>query len=449
MIKRPPSTPFDDERKPLILSEEGVREQTRSHGVYIPRRFKLISILIGVTLFTGGLLSLTRQGESDALVPTSSEDAGHFNPCTDGFCFRPEQIQVSIRREGLPSFWNYDGPMNVTYDSRSILINDKRALFLAGSMHPSRATKATWEAALDEAVMNGLNMVTIYIIWAAHQPLPHREIDWSLPGQPECEGSRSTCRWDLAGSIRTAANRGLFVHIRVGPYVCAEYNYGGIPEWVALDDTNIAMRRPNRAWMIKMKSFVSDTVAYLTANNLWAYQGGPIVLAQIENELGGEVDASSEHLVMINSENRVVDEEFESNYTSDLRNATLQDYADWCGSLAAELAPEVVWTMCNGLSARNTISTFNGNSGVEWLENNGDSGRIQVDQPALWTEDEGENDELTSTKIRLTSVLQHIILLEPSLTFAFLFYLNQAASRSGAMKQMPQAITSGGKRQDL
>jgi hypothetical protein len=444
MTSKPQSTPFDNERKPLLLSKEGIREQTRSHGVYI--RFKLISLLIIVTLFIGGLITLARHVESDTLVPTSSEDTDHFTACTDGFCFRPEQIQVATGRDGFPSFWNYDGPMNITYDSRSILINDERALFLAGSMHPSRATKATWEAALDEAVRNGLNMVTIYIIWAAHQPLPHREIDWNLPGQPECEDTRSNCRWDLAGSIRAAANRGLFVHIRLGPYVCAEYNYGGIPEWVAVDDANIAMRRPNRAWMIKMKSFVSDTVAYLTANNLWAYQGGPIVLAQIENELGGEVDASSEHLVMIDSENRVVDEEFESDYPSELRNATLQDYADWCGSLAAELAPKVVWTMCNGLSARNTISTFNGNSGVEWLENKGDSGRIQVDQPALWTEDEGENDDLTFIKTQLTSVLQRIILLEPSLTSVFFFNLNQAASRSGAMKQISQAIIFGGKR---
>jgi hypothetical protein len=46
--------------------------------------------------------------------------------------------------------------------------------------------------------------------------------------------------------------------------------------------------------------------------------------------------------------------------------------------------------MCNGLSANNTISTFNGDfSAPEWLEKHGDSGRIQVDHPAMWTEDEG------------------------------------------------------------
>jgi beta-galactosidase GanA len=279
--------------------------------------------------------------------------------------------------------------MNVTYDSRSIVINGERALFLSGSMHPVRATKATWEAALDEAVRHGLNMVTIYVIWQIHQPFPDRDIDWSLPGQPECESPERDCEWNLAGSIRSAANRGLFVHIRVGPYVCAEYDYGGIPRWVALGDPEIAMRRPNKAWMERMRVFVTETVAYLTINNLWAYQGGPIVMAQIENELGGDVDASTEHLVKVNSEHRIVDGKLQNKGASELGNATLQDYADWCGSLAASLAPEVIWTMCNGLSAKNTISTFNGDSGVSWLENHGNSGRIQIDQPAIWTEDEG------------------------------------------------------------
>ena len=48
-------------------------------------------------------------------------------------------------------------------DGREVWINGERALFLGGSMHPVRATRVTWEAALDEAVRNGLNMVTILL----------------------------------------------------------------------------------------------------------------------------------------------------------------------------------------------------------------------------------------------------------------------------------------------
>jgi len=394
-VMRPPDdhVAYDERRQLLPKGQSQVDK--RPQGAYLSHETKLVALVIAGTLLAGlvclgpFIRPLSERGSVSQVLLASPNPSDH-TLCRDGLCFRPGKIQV-LPTGNFPSFWTYggSGPMNVTYDSRSIVINGERALFLSGSMHPVRATKATWEAALDEAVRHGLNMVTIYVIWQIHQPFPDRDIDWSLPGQPECESPERDCEWNLAGSIRSAANRGLFVHIRVGPYVCAEYDYGGIPRWVALGDPEIAMRRPNKAWMERMRVFVTETVAYLTINNLWAYQGGPIVMAQIENELGGDVDASTEHLVKVNSEHRIVDGKLQNKGASELGNATLQDYADWCGSLAASLAPEVIWTMCNGLSAKNTISTFNGDSGVSWLENHGNSGRIQIDQPAIWTEDEG------------------------------------------------------------
>ena len=140
-----------------------------------------------------------------------------------------------------------------------------------------------------------------------------------------------------------------------------------------------------------MKDFVTNLVTYLTENFLFAYQGGPIILAQIENELGGDIDAATENLVQVDHKGSFIANKHDGTSYGRLdRNATLQDYADWCGDLAQTLAPEVVWTMCNGLSANNTITTYNGLfDEMSWMENHGDSGRIQIDQPALWTEDEG------------------------------------------------------------
>ena len=57
--------------------------------------------------------------------------------------------------------------------------------------------------------------------------------------------------------------------------------------------------------------------------------------------------------------------------------------------MVERVAPkEIVWTMCNGLTAKNTIETYNGMDGIPWLEKHGGNGRIQVDQPAMFTEDE-------------------------------------------------------------
>lgn len=318
------------------------------------------------------------------------EPSAH-NRCSDKPCFEPAKVQVARNKDGFPSFWNYlsgSRPIIVTYDGRSIRLNGDRALFLGGSMHPYRATQKTWEAALDEAVHQGLNLITMYVIWAAHQPTQTSPLDWTLQRNVPCGDSNgtSTCTWSLEQAIRSAANRGLFVHVRLGPYVCAEYSYGGIPEWLALTNEKISMRRLTQVWMDAMEGFLTNIITSLTDNYLFAYQGGPIILAQIENELGGDVDAAADNLVQVDSNgnfltNRPKAGAAEKRFT---RNATVQDYADWCGDLAQRLAPEVVWTMCSGLSANNTMTTYNGFfDSTSWIEQHGESGRIQVDQPAL------------------------------------------------------------------
>ena len=309
-------------------------------------------------------------------------------------------LQVRRGRKGFPSYWDYynsagGDPIVVSYDRRSLFLNADRALFLGGSLHPVRATRATWELALDEAVRNGLNLVTIYVFWAAHQPFKDQQLDWKLNNfaikEQQHDATTTTMLqdggdWELADAIWSCARRGLFVHIRVGPYVCAEYSYGGIPEWLPVQqqqqhpDISMRMRRLDPLWMKAMEEFVAAAFDYLAANKLWAHQNGPIIMAQIENELG-EDNENTEFMQDNNLSNKTV-----SNGT-----ASIQAYADWCGTMAAKHAPpNTLITMCNGLSANNTVATHNGDSQfIYWLEQKGDNGRIQEDQPALWTEDEG------------------------------------------------------------
>lgn len=365
-----------DEDSPLLPkrsdSLEGDERMTR-------RGRTLILVITHIVLLVGLIATLCFRGSSFKNVPRDTHtlaDTRSDGEAMYSRLFQRARVLVPENRRSVKSFWDYanQGPINVTYDERAILLNGERVLFLSGSMHPLRSTKETWERALDDAVHHGLNMVTIYVFWAAHQQFPDADFHWSFPGLD----------WDLASAIRAAANRGLFVHIRIGPYVCAEYSYGGIPEWVALNRPNMVMRRFNREWMDAMETYVIEIVRYLTEQQLWAYQGGPIVMGQIENELGGEEDAAADKARLLKPNSTKTDQSFE--------RATIQDYADWCGGLAARVAPDVVWTMCNGLTAPNAINTCNGygrtGCSTTWLESHGQSGRIQVDQPALWTEDE-------------------------------------------------------------
>jgi hypothetical protein len=395
-----------------------------------PVSYRTITILlIGAVLLAASLLQLRFGGLSCCRIPRTNHFPAqrsdrHSSPqyrhsdgtlassSADRTTAMIPHYQVPVNIPGYPSYCSYhSGPYHVSYDGRSILLNDERAIFIGGSLHPVRATQFTWEAALDQAVQQGLNLLTIYVMWSAHQRFADSAFDWSFfspPNNDNEDRSRTTTMsaWTLAEAIQAAADRGLFVHIRVGPYVCAEYSYGGIPEWVALNNTNgMAMRRANIPWMNAMEMYLRHVIGYLQDHALFAYQGGNIILAQIENELGEDDDITPERKDLwawIDHQGRFFtgDNDDDINEASPSvidgpnrtrRRATLQDYADWCGRIAQALAPKVVWTMCNGLSANTTIETYNGflDDSTAWLDDHGDNGRVQVDQPALWTEDEG------------------------------------------------------------
>ena len=381
------------EEEPLLERDEGKRNSWT-----ISRPWRILLVLAVSSCLSLTILCFSKRYFSSDIsdlfkADLLGGDLQFSQRCNGESCFTQSQIIVDKDRPGFPSFWNYadGGPLKVTYDGRSLMINGDRSFFLGGSMHPVRATKRTWEHALDEAVENGLNLVTIYVFWSAHQAFPGQPYDWSFSSSVGCAddssclgSSHCDCDWNLATSIREAANRGLFVHLRLGPYDCAEYNYGGIPEWLNIHSPNMTLRRPNLEWYDAMEGYVRETIRYITDEGLWAYQGGPILMGQIENELGGEMD-ESENIISLDKYGEVVQDPIQ-----EFRKATLQDYADWCGELVDRLAPNVVWTMCNGLSAENTINTCNGISECpNWLEHHGGDGRVQVDRPAILTEFEG------------------------------------------------------------
>ena len=230
------------------ISEHPTRRGKDGSRVPCWESFALLGLLLLVTFYHGKIF-----------CEQSFEEAHKIAECKTPPCFEPSAIHVPIKKPGFPSFLDYAdrGPLLVTYDERSLKLNDERVLFLGGSMHPARATFRTWNQALDEAVENGLNLITIYVMWADHQPLPDKAIDWTFPdwSSPQVTACRDTtgdqsCRdWNLATAIRSAANRGLFVHLRIGPYDCAEYSYGGIPEWLPLQKPNMKLRRPNQEWL--------------------------------------------------------------------------------------------------------------------------------------------------------------------------------------------------------
>ena len=140
---------------------------------------------------------------------------------------------------------------------------------LAGEMHYARIPRANWRQAMRMARAMGLNTVTTYVFWNLHEP---------EPGHFDFSGQN-----DLAAFLNIAHEEGLYVVLRPGPYVCAEWDFGGYPAWLLKDRTTVVrsldpkFMRPASDWFQRLGAIVKP---FLLAN------GGPIIAVQVENEYG-------------------------------------------------------------------------------------------------------------------------------------------------------------------
>lgn len=162
----------------------------------------------------------------------------------------------------------------VALDSRSIIINGTRQLILSGSVHYARVLPSDWERVFLLAKELHLNTIQTYFMWNFHEPK---------------EGSFSwSDRRDLVKFISLAQQHGLYVNLRIGPYVCGEYYFGGLPLWLRHADGIQCFRCTDTVWKRKMQEVVRvvvDKVRPLLAQN-----GGNIILLQVENEYKGDQD---------------------------------------------------------------------------------------------------------------------------------------------------------------
>ena len=170
------------------------------------------------------------------------------------------------------------------------LLNGKPFQVIAGEMHYARIPRAYWRNRLRMAKAMGLNTITTYVFWNAHEP---------RPGVYDFSGNL-----DIAEFIREAQQEGLYVNLRPGPYSCAEWEFGGFPSWL-LKDPNLIVRSRDpqflaaaRAWLLRL----GREVAPLQIGN-----DGPIILVQVENEYGSYGD---DHAYMEDIHHDLVDAGF-------------------------------------------------------------------------------------------------------------------------------------------
>ncbi|WP_326696349.1 beta-galactosidase [Streptomyces sp. NBC_01754] len=144
---------------------------------------------------------------------------------------------------------------------------------LAGTMHYFRVHPDHWRDRLERLAAMGLNTVDTYIAWNFHE---------RRPGERRFDGWR-----DIERFVHTAQETGLDVIVRPGPYICAEWDNGGLPAWLT-DRPGMRLRSSYTPYLEEVARWFDVLLPKITP--LQASHGGPVVAVQVENEYGSYGD---------------------------------------------------------------------------------------------------------------------------------------------------------------
>ncbi len=148
-------------------------------------------------------------------------------------------------------------------------IDGKPIIILSGEVHYPRTPKAYWRDRLKKAKAMGLNTICTYTFWNRHEPSPGK---WNFEGDD-----------DLIAFVKMCQEEGLFVIVRPGPYVCTEWDFGGLPGWT-LADQKAVVRDNNPQYMKPAMEYVAKISGMMEP--LSVENGGPVLMIQVENEYG-------------------------------------------------------------------------------------------------------------------------------------------------------------------
>ncbi len=150
------------------------------------------------------------------------------------------------------------------------LLDNKPLQIISGEMHPARIPAEYWRQRIQMAKAMGCNTIAAYIFWNYHE---------SEPGVFDFQSGNH----NLAQFIRIVQEEGLWLILRPGPYVCAEWEFGGLPSYL-LKIPDIKVRCMDPRYMEAVDRYIKSLS--LQVKDLQVTQGGPILMVQIENEYG-------------------------------------------------------------------------------------------------------------------------------------------------------------------
>lgn len=206
--------------------------------------------------------------------------------------------------------------------SGTFLLNGKPFVVKAAELHYPRIPRPYWDQRIKLCKALGMNTVCLYVFWNAHEP---------RPGAFDFSGQQ-----DLAAFVRLCQANGLYVILRPGPYVCAEWEMGGLPWWL-LKKKDVQLRKLDPYFIDRVRRFETEVARQV--GGLTIDKGGPIIMVQVENEYGA-YDTDKAYVATIRD---IVRSSFGPEVTL--------FQCDWASTFERNALPDLIWTMNFGTGA--------------------------------------------------------------------------------------------------
>ncbi|KAI5729804.1 hypothetical protein M8J76_006816 [Diaphorina citri] len=188
----------------------------------------------------------------------------------------------------------------IDYERDTFVKDGKPFRYVSGSFHYFRSPRYYWQDRLRKLRAAGLNAVSTYVEWSFHEP---------SPGQFQFTGDQ-----DLEYFLELAVREDLLVLLRPGPYICAERDFGGLPSWLMTIKPNITLRSKDEVYQHYVNKWFAQLFPRITR---FLYgNGGPIILVQVENEMGSYT-CDKEHMIWLRDQMKYYVRDAAVLYTTD------------------------------------------------------------------------------------------------------------------------------------
>lgn len=205
---------------------------------------------------------------------------------------------------------------------KEFLLDGKPFIIKAAEMHYTRIPAEYWEHRIKMCKSLGMNTICIYAFWNIHE---------QQPGKFDFTGQN-----DIAEFCQLAQKQGMYIILRPGPYVCSEWEMGGLPWWL-LKKKDIQLRTNDSYFLERTRIFMNEVGKQLS--NLQVTKGGNIIMVQVENEYGGYA----------------VDKKYIGNIRDILKETGFRDVplfqCDWNSTFQLNGLDDLVWTINFGTGA--------------------------------------------------------------------------------------------------